>query len=109
MSNRLEEAHIVYERKKIYIMGKTEPPVSWDFVMSVDAAEVGRLVRSFRQQARNSAHRTVCKDAAVQPKGTQDKVRGSDKNEDWSQTRPRVRPDAGKEEVTSASFTKVIR
>jgi len=43
----LKKAHIVYERKKIYIMGKTEPPVSWDFVMSVDAAEVGRLVRAF--------------------------------------------------------------
>ena len=27
-------------------MGKTEPPVNWDFVMTVDAAEVWRLTRT---------------------------------------------------------------
>jgi hypothetical protein len=27
-------------------MGKTEPPVSWDFVMSCDAAELWRLART---------------------------------------------------------------
>ncbi|MEM4281577.1 MAG: hypothetical protein QXH32_01620 [Candidatus Caldarchaeum sp.] len=42
----LKKANIVFDGKRLYIVGKTEPPVSWEFVMSADTAEFWRLART---------------------------------------------------------------
>lgn len=40
----LRKTEIIYHNKKLYVVGKTEPPASWEFVITIDAAEVWRLV-----------------------------------------------------------------
>lgn len=42
----LKKAGIIFDGKRLFIVGKTEPPVSWEFVMSADASEFWCLART---------------------------------------------------------------
>ena len=42
----LKKANILFDGNRLFIVGRTEPPVSWEFVMSADTSEFWRLART---------------------------------------------------------------
>ena len=41
----LKRVKIVYDGGTLFIVGRSEPPVSWDFVVSIDSSELWRVSR----------------------------------------------------------------
>jgi len=41
----LKRVKVVYDGGTLFIVGKSEPPVSWDFVVSIDSSELWRVSR----------------------------------------------------------------
>jgi hypothetical protein len=41
----LERVKVIYDGGTLFLVGKSEPPVSWDFVVSLDSAELWKVTR----------------------------------------------------------------
>jgi hypothetical protein len=39
----LEKVRVIHEGDTLFLVGKSEPPVSWDFIVSLDSSELWRI------------------------------------------------------------------